>query len=86
MSLSLSSIIVREKHGDIELPTNFSTITSSHLFEKELHLLLEFKGNCDRLFIFRITLPPSPTALARFQGLGRTAGQCRNLATASSLN
>ncbi len=24
-------------------PTNYSTISSSHLFEKELHLLLEFK-------------------------------------------
>jgi len=36
-------MIAREKPGDIKLPTNCSTITSFHLFEKELHLLLEFK-------------------------------------------
>ena len=38
-----SSITVPEKHGGIEPPTNSLTITLSHLFEKELHLLLEFK-------------------------------------------
>jgi hypothetical protein len=37
-------MIAREKPGDIKLPTNCSTITSFHLFEKELHLLLEFKA------------------------------------------